>query len=96
MRASQPGCSRNSFCGPYWGRGLASEAGKGFIDLSFERLGLTRLLADVEQGNTRSEQILLKFGFSYVSREEITGSGRVILLYELSRVEWERRRKTRP
>jgi len=76
---------------PYWGRGLASEASKAFIDLAFDRLGLIRLSADVEQGHAASEHILRKFGFKCVSREEITGSHRVILTYELSRAEWEHR-----
>ncbi|MGA2020059.1 MAG: GNAT family N-acetyltransferase [Candidatus Sulfotelmatobacter sp.] len=76
---------------PYWGRGLASEAAKAFIDVAFDGLRLPRLLADVEQGHEVSEHILRKFGFSFLSREEIAGSGRVILDYELSRAEWERR-----
>ncbi len=74
----------------HWGRGVASEACKAFIDLSFTRLGLVRLLADVQQEHAASERILQKFGFKYVSREEIAVSGRVILFYELSKVAWER------
>ncbi|MFZ0420232.1 MAG: GNAT family N-acetyltransferase [Candidatus Sulfotelmatobacter sp.] len=76
---------------PYWGRGFASEAAQAFIDVAFDGLRLPRLLADVEQGHEVSEHILRKFGFSFLSREEIAGSGRVILDYELSRAEWERR-----
>lgn len=75
---------------PYWGQGFASEASTAFIDVAFTRLRLGRLLADVDEGNAGSRHILEKFGFKPVSREEITGSGRVILLYELSRAEWER------
>src|ERR1700693_4171100 len=76
------------FARPYWRRGFASEACKAFIDAAFTRLGLTRLLADVEEGNLVSEHILGKFGFKGVGREEIPGSGRVLLFYELSRSEW--------
>lgn len=72
---------------PYWGRGFASEASKAFINVAFNRLGLRRLFADVEQGHAVSEHILRKFGFAFVGREEIPNSGRVILLYELSRTE---------
>jgi RimJ/RimL family protein N-acetyltransferase len=68
---------------PYWGRGFASEASTAFIDLAFTRLGLSRLLADVDEGNAVSRHILEKFGFNLVGREEIAASGRVILLYEL-------------
>jgi [ribosomal protein S5]-alanine N-acetyltransferase len=77
------------FAQPYWRRGLASEASRAFIDVTFTRLRLLRLLADVEEGNAASEHILRKFGFTYLSREEIPGSGRIILAYELSRAEWE-------
>jgi ribosomal-protein-alanine N-acetyltransferase len=63
---------------PYWGRGFASEASLAFIGVAFTRLRLVRLLADVEKGNDASEHILQKFGFKYISREEIPASGRVI------------------
>jgi [ribosomal protein S5]-alanine N-acetyltransferase len=76
---------------PYWRRGFASEASKAFIDAAFTRFRLLRLLADVEKGNAASEHILRKFGFQHVSREEIPRNGRVILVYELSRAEWERK-----
>ncbi len=71
------------FARTYWGRGFASEASKAFIDVAFTRLRLLRLLADVGEGNVASEHILRKFGFKYVSREEIPSSGRIILRYEL-------------
>jgi RimJ/RimL family protein N-acetyltransferase len=71
------------FARPYWGRGFASEASTAFIDLAFTRLRLSRLLADVDEGNAASRHILEKFGFNVVGREEIAASGRVILLYEL-------------
>ena len=76
---------------PYWRRGFASEASKAFIDAAFTRLRLLRLLADVEEGNAASEHILRKFGFQYASREEIPRNGRIILVYKLSRAQWERK-----
>jgi ribosomal-protein-alanine N-acetyltransferase len=76
----------------YWGRGLATEATRAFIDVAFTRLGLQRVGADVEKGNAASEHILQKFGFKYARREEIAGRGRVIDFYELARPEWQRRR----
>jgi ribosomal-protein-alanine N-acetyltransferase len=77
------------FARPYWRRGFASEASKAFIEVAFDRLRLLRLMADVQEGNVASEKILLKFGFKYVSREEIPISGRVLLFYELSRAVWQ-------
>ena len=77
------------FARPYWRQGLASEASRAFIEVAFVRLRLPRVLADVEEGNVASEHILRKFGFKYAGREEIPVSGRIILVYELSRTEWE-------
>jgi RimJ/RimL family protein N-acetyltransferase len=68
---------------PYWRRGFATEAAKALIDVAFTRLRWVRLVADVDEGNVASRHILQKLGFEYVSREEISGSGRTILLYEL-------------
>jgi RimJ/RimL family protein N-acetyltransferase len=45
----------------------------------------------VEKGNDASEHILQKFGFKYVSQEEIPGRGRILLFYELLKAEWEKR-----
>jgi [ribosomal protein S5]-alanine N-acetyltransferase len=80
------------FARPYWGRGLATEASRAFINSAFTRLGLDRVEADVEKGNTASEHILHNFGFKYVRREEIRGRRRIINFYELARDEWQRRR----
>lgn len=77
---------------PYWGRGLASEASRAFLDVGFGRLGLRCVLADVQKGHAVSEHILHKFGFQLVSQEEIQSGGRIICLYELLRKDWEARR----
>src|SRR3954447_4696377 len=36
---------------PYWGRGLATEAGRAFLRFGFTELGLNRIVAGVEVGN---------------------------------------------
>lgn len=77
---------------PCWGRGLASEASKAFLEAGFGQLRLPRILADVERGHGASEHILQKFGFRFVSQEEIAGSGRIICLYELSKSDWEKKK----
>ncbi|MFZ0320659.1 MAG: GNAT family N-acetyltransferase [Candidatus Sulfotelmatobacter sp.] len=74
----------------YWRRGLASEASKAFLNVAFDLLKLPRVLADVQQGHEISEHILRKFGFSFVRRQEIPQSGRVIVFYELSKESWSR------
>lgn len=77
---------------PYWGRGLASEASRAFIDVAFTRLGLEWVETDVEEGNAASEHILHKCGFKYVRREVIPGRGRIINFYKLDKGEWQRGR----
>jgi RimJ/RimL family protein N-acetyltransferase len=80
---------RYYFARPYWRRGFATEAAKGFVEVAFGRLALLTIVADVGKGNQASGHILQRLRFEYVSREEIPVSGRVILSYELSRGEWE-------
>jgi len=93
---ANPGNGPRTFLGfyiarPYSGRGLASEAAKAFIEVGFARLHLQSIFADVEKGHAASEHILRKFGFHFVSEEEIPGRGRIISLYELLQSEWNNR-----
>jgi ribosomal-protein-alanine N-acetyltransferase len=91
LRLAEGGASLGYYIArPYWRRGLASEACRAFIDVAFRRLRRTRIVADIEKGNAASEHILQKFGFKYVSQEEIPSSGRIICLYELVRTDWTR------
>lgn len=53
----------------YWGRGLATEAGRGFINLGFDQLRLKRIVAVAEVGNAASLRVLEKLGFSLVRTE---------------------------
>jgi [ribosomal protein S5]-alanine N-acetyltransferase len=55
---------------PYWGQGLASEAGAAFIKFGFEELGLRKIVATVEAGNQASIRILEKLKFDLVWREQ--------------------------
>jgi [ribosomal protein S5]-alanine N-acetyltransferase len=82
----------NYLARPYWRRGLGSEAAQAFIDVAFTRPGLAWVEADAEEGNTASEHILRKLGFTYVRQEVIPGRGRIINFYELTRGEWLARR----
>jgi [ribosomal protein S5]-alanine N-acetyltransferase len=53
----------------FWGLGLASEAGRAFVDFGFDELKLTRIVAAVEVGNAASVRVLEKLGFVLVRRE---------------------------
>jgi len=51
---------------PYWGRGLATEAGRAFIQYGFGELGLTRLVAGANAQNLASNRVLVKLGFVWI------------------------------
>ena len=54
----------------YWGQGFASEAGRAFIDFGFNELGITCIVAAVQQGNEASLHVLQKLGLSIVNIEK--------------------------
>jgi [ribosomal protein S5]-alanine N-acetyltransferase len=53
----------------FWGRGLASEAGRAFVEFGFGELTLARIVTAVEAGNAASVRVLEKLGFGVVSHE---------------------------
>jgi [ribosomal protein S5]-alanine N-acetyltransferase len=48
----------------YWGRGIATEASRAFIDHAFDATPVEQLTADVDPRNTASLHVLGKLGFS--------------------------------
>jgi RimJ/RimL family protein N-acetyltransferase len=50
---------------PYWGRGLASEAGRAFVKYGFNVLELTRIVAGAAVGNIASNRALENAGLLY-------------------------------
>ena len=48
----------------FWGRGLASEAGRAFVAFGFEELRLARIVTAVQVGNAASVRVLEKLGFA--------------------------------
>jgi RimJ/RimL family protein N-acetyltransferase len=50
---------------PFWGAGYATEAASAARDFALERLGARRLIALIIYGNTASENVARKLGFSY-------------------------------
>src|SRR5687767_13796974 len=59
---------------PYWGRGLATEAGRAFIDYGFGQLGLSRIEAGINAKNLASLRVVEKLGFVWVRSGEGGGS----------------------
>lgn len=66
---------------PYWGRGLATEAGQAFVRHGFQSLGLTRIFAGMNALNQASIRIVEKLGFTRVRSGE--GGGNRWHEYEL-------------
>jgi len=54
----------------HWGRGLATEAGRAFIDLGFMELGIERIYAAIQVGNAASVRVMEKLGFSLQQVEQ--------------------------
>ncbi len=51
---------------PYWGRGIATEAGRAFIDHGFRNLGLAKIHAGMNAANPASQRVIEKLGFAWV------------------------------
>jgi len=67
---------------PYWGRGLATEAGRAFIDHGFNQLGLDRIIASTEAGHAASIRVLEKLAFRQTGIEP---GARSFVHFELAR-----------
>jgi RimJ/RimL family protein N-acetyltransferase len=66
----------------YWGLGLATEAGRAFIELGFGELNLSRIVASVEAGNEASLRVLRKLGFVWLGLDP--GARRSFHQFELT------------
>src|SRR5437868_2300537 len=56
---------------PYWGRGLATEAGRAFVEFGFGELRLSRIVAGVDARNAASIRVIEKLGFVRFGTEVI-------------------------
>jgi ribosomal-protein-alanine N-acetyltransferase len=57
------------FARAYWGRGLATEAGRALVNFAFNELHLPRIITAVQVGNDASVRVLEKLGFALVRTE---------------------------
>ncbi|HSD77661.1 MAG TPA: GNAT family N-acetyltransferase [Solirubrobacteraceae bacterium] len=69
----------------WWGRGLATEAGRASVAWGWERLGLQRLLAIVAPGNDRSVRVAEKLGMHRGRDRVHPVTRRRLWVYELER-----------
>ena len=58
----------------YWGRGLATEAGRAFVDHGFATLGLRKIHAGMNAKNAASIRVIEKLGFTRVRSGEGGGN----------------------
>ena len=56
----------------YWGRGIATEASRAFIDYVFDATSVEHLTADVDPRNTASLRVLGKLGFGITGTAKCT------------------------
>ena len=81
----------------HWGKGLVPEAATALMDWGFTELGLAKIYAGAEGGNTQSQRVMEKVGMTreaFLRSNHIGRGGRVDqVLYGILRVEWEERRK---
>jgi RimJ/RimL family protein N-acetyltransferase len=75
---------------PYWGRGLASEAGAAALRYGFEVARLERIVAVALPEHGASQQVMKKLGMTYEGLVEVYGGIRAVL-YAVSRGEFMRR-----
>jgi len=54
---------------PFWGRGLGTEAAKGWMEFGFNNFGLERIVAVAVLKNTASRHIMEKLGMKYEKTE---------------------------
>lgn len=65
----------------HWSQGYASEAVAGVMAHAETTLGLARLVAIVDEANTRSIRLLEKLGFRYERRVRLEEGERELLLF---------------
>jgi ribosomal-protein-alanine N-acetyltransferase len=68
---------------PYWGRGLATEAGAAFVAFGLEQINLQRVVTAIDARNDVSVRVIEKLGFGLDWKEE--GKFRSFYHYVLER-----------
>ena len=80
---------------PFWGRGIAQEAGAAIVAHHFEETGANKISSGHFMDNARSRNVLRKLGFADAHREEVkplsTGVPVTLQKMVLTRAAWEAR-----
>lgn len=78
---------------PYWGQGLAPEAGRAMLCRAFEDLGCAVVHCSHGDFNHQSRRVIEKLGFAYrLTRDAVDSDGtpRPTCCYVLIRADWEK------
>jgi len=82
------------------GKGYATEAVTGLLDLAFGSLGLRRIVAHIDARNSSSaavaERVGMRLEAQHVEDEHFKGEWTDSLIYAMLRSEWEKRRSAYP
>ncbi|MCG7199937.1 GNAT family N-acetyltransferase [Marinobacter pelagius] len=78
----------------HWGKGYASEAARGALDVAFEQLRLPEIVSFTTVGNQRSRRVMERVGMKYSGEFEHPGLPegsplRPHVLYRLQREQWD-------
>jgi len=71
----------------WWGRGYATEAARAAMDWGFEQIGFAALLSLIDPDNHASIAVATRLGESLRSETDIFGNR--VLIYGISRADWE-------
>lgn len=68
----------------YWSDGVTTEAAQSVIDYAFDRVKVSKIVADVDEPNTASIRVLQKLGMRQVRREIVRGNPLLFFVLERS------------
>ena len=74
----------------WWGRGYATEAARAAMEWGFERIAFEELLSLIDPANAPSIAVATRLGESLRGETELLGNR--VLVYGISRAEWQARR----
>lgn len=73
---------------PFWGRGLGTEAARGWLRFGFEKAGLDRIVAVADKENIASQRVMEKCGMQF--EQNAFHYDRPVVLFAVPREEFLR------
>jgi RimJ/RimL family protein N-acetyltransferase len=81
----------------HWGRGYATEAATGWLDLAFGPLGLSRVISITDLPNERSLAVMRRLGMTFDHEGQVEDEGIVFdaVVYAITAEQWRARAEDR-